>query len=283
MRAGSGHHQHRRARVQHAVDLRGRRRMLLQQVEEDDVGQRVRHPERLVGHHAWLVRFVCQADERHLKRVCASVPRVHRERPEILGIRIQRRAAWLAMTGAMAAGAGFLGFWSLSPDTRWSLTLPLLPASLVAVAIVAAREKSAVAEVAVASAFSLLAVPICLAATASLSTALAVGIAFGLVFVVGTLAARVIVLGARGGGDPRAARSTRMTVLMLTGAGTAALAATAARTLLPWTTLLAAAPGLAAGSWLAVRPPAPTRLRLVGWTLVLTSVAAALTLIASLA
>jgi hypothetical protein len=194
-----------------------------------------------------------------------------------------RAAAWLAMTGAMAAGAGFLGFWSLSPDTRWSLTLPLLPASLVAVAIVAAREKSAVAEVAVASAFSLLAVPICLAATASLSTALAVGIAFGLVFVVGTLAARVIVLGARGGGDPRAARSTRMTVLVLTGAGTAALAATAARTLLPWTTLLAAAPGLAAGSWLAVRPPAPTRLRLVGWTLVLTSVAAALTLIASLA
>ncbi|MGH9146652.1 MAG: YwiC-like family protein, partial [Vicinamibacterales bacterium] len=129
-----------------------------------------------------------------------------------------RAVAWLAMTGTMAAGAGFVGFWSLSPDTRWSLALPLLSAIFVAVAIIAEREKSAAAEVAVASAFSLLAVPICLAANASLSAALAVGIAFALVFVVGTLAARVIVLRVRGGGDPRAARSTRMTVLVLTGA-----------------------------------------------------------------
>jgi hypothetical protein len=195
----------------------------------------------------------------------------------------RRAAAWFAMTGAAAAATGFVGAWSLAPDTRWSLTLPVLPAGVAGVAIIAAREKSAAAEVAVASAFSLLAVPICLAANASLSTALAVGTAFALVFVVGTLAARAIVLDVRGGGDPRAARSTRIAVVVLTGAGSAALAATAAASVLPWTTLVAAAPGLIAGSWLAVRPPAPARLRLVGWTLVAVSAAAALMLIASLA
>lgn len=196
----------------------------------------------------------------------------------------QRRAmAWLAMTGAIAAGATLAGVWSLSPDARWSLTLPLLPASGVGVAIIAAREKSAAAEVAVASAFSLLAVPLCLAANASLGTALAVALTFALVFVVGTLAARAIVLGVRAGGDRRGARTTRIAVLVLTCAGSAALAAAAARSLLPWTTLLAAAPGLMAGSWLAVRPPAPDRLRLVGWTLVAVAAAAALALIAGLA
>jgi hypothetical protein len=50
-----------------------------------------------------------------------------------------------------------------------------------------------------------------------------------------------------------------------------------------WTTLLAITHGLLVAVALALRPPAATRLRRVGWTLVSTSTAAALTLIAMLA
>jgi hypothetical protein len=192
-------------------------------------------------------------------------------------------ATWLLITAATAVGAGLSGFWRLSPSSRWSLALPLLPAIVVAVAIIAQREKSSVAEVAVAFTFSLVAVPICLAANASTSTALAVGIAFALVFAVETLAVRAIILGVRGGGDARAVRSTRLMALVLIGAGGLVLIVASLLTPLPWNTLFAVAPGLVAGSWLAMHPPAPTRLRTVGWTLVATSAATALILMIGLA
>ena len=42
--------------------------------------------------------------------------------------------------------------------------------------------------------------------------------------------------------------------------------------LLPWTTLAAVLPGVVAAVFLVILPPPPTRLRIVGWTLVSTSV-----------
>lgn len=195
----------------------------------------------------------------------------------------RRAVAWLVFSSATAVGAGLVALWSVPLAIRYWCLLPLVPAAFLAQAIAVENEKSLPAEVAVALAFSLAAVPVCLAAGASTRTALAVGIAFASIFVSGTLAVRVIVLEVRGGGNPRKAWATRRAVLGLTSAAGAGLVAAAWYSVLPWTTLLATAPGLAAAGWLAAFPPAPTRLRAVGWTLVAAAAAAALILVAGLA
>jgi hypothetical protein len=136
--------------------------------------------------------------------------------------------------------------------------------------------------VAVALAFSLLAVPMCLAAGASAGTALAVALAFASVFVTGTLAVRVVVLGVRGGGAPRAVAATRLVVLLLVAGLVVTLGRSAPGGALSDVALIAAAPGLASAGAIAIHPPAPARLRTVGWTLVATSLAAAVLLCAAL-
>jgi hypothetical protein len=54
-----------------------------------------------------------------------------------------------------------------------------------------------------------------------------------------------------------------------------ALAALASSGALPLSVPAAAAPGLATAVLMAARPPAPTRLRAIGWTLVAVSIATA--------
>jgi hypothetical protein len=191
-----------------------------------------------------------------------------------------RALAWLGITSATAAGAGAAAWWTMAPHIRWALLLLLGPALVIGAMITRQRERSALGEMAVALAFSLAAVPVCLAAGAPASTGLAVGIAFAVTFVTGTLGVRAIVATRRG--RDLASSSTRRNLLALaTGAG-AALAVAASRMVLPWATLLAAAPGLAVATSLALFPPSPKRLRTVGWTLVAVSAGAALILIAAL-
>jgi hypothetical protein len=194
-----------------------------------------------------------------------------------------RRAGWwFGASAATTVAAGLVAWWQVPPGMRWSILLPLVPALVLGAAVSAKDEKTTRGELAAALAFSLAAVPVCLAAGATVSTALAVGITFAVVFVADTLAVRSIVLAVRGGGNPRAARSARIAVLVLTVAAAVGLAVAGLRAVLPWATLGAAAPGLAAAAWLAMLPPRPTQLRAVGWTLVGTSVIAALVLIARL-
>ena len=61
----------------------------------------------------------------------------------------------------------------------------------------------------------------------------------------------------------------------------AAVAFSFARDLLSWSTLAAMAPGLAMSLLLATRPPAPTHLRTVGWTLVSVSALTAAIVVAT--
>lgn len=190
--------------------------------------------------------------------------------------------AWLAVSGGTTLGSGIVALWLVPSGVRWSFLLPLLPTLFLAAALSAKVEKSAYGEIAVALAFSLLAIPVCLAAGASTSTAVAVGTTFASVFVTGTLSVRVIVLRTRGGGNLRTVRITRFLLFALVASIAAGLTAAGVRDVLPWTTLLAAAPGLSLAALLVARPPPPTRLRRVGWTLVSTSAAAALILIARL-
>jgi hypothetical protein len=193
-----------------------------------------------------------------------------------------RAAVCLAVAGATTIGSGIAALRWIPATARWSLLLPLLPIAFLAAALSAKDEKNAQGEIAVALAFSLVAIPICLAGGASTSTALSVGLVFASIFVTGTLGVRVSVLKVRGGGHPFEARATRSSALVLAVLTCAGLVAAGLQGLLPWTTLLAATPGLLAAVCVAGFAPSPTKLRTIGWTFVSTSGAAALILIAGL-
>ena len=194
-----------------------------------------------------------------------------------------RAIVWLALTGATTCGAAIAAVWMMPATLRWSFAIPLLPMALLAIALLARKEKSALGETAAATTFSFAAIPVCLAAGASTPTAVSVGVVFATVFVTGTLAVRLVILRARAGGNPGAVRSTRAVLMLVLATATSGMAAAIATATLPWATLPAAAPGLLLALSLAIRPVSPTRLRLVGWLLVSTSAAAVLILIAALA
>ena len=110
-----------------------------------------------------------------------------------------------------------------------------------------------------------------MAAGAPLDVAYAVAIPFALLFITTTLAVRMVILRVRGGGDPRAAAATRRVTLAIS---TVAFVVIASLTLGHWlqpAVIMAAAPGLLTAVIVAARPPAPTRLRSLGWSLVAVS------------
>jgi hypothetical protein len=169
-------------------------------------------------------------------------------------------------------GAGIAALLAVPPSARWWFAVPGVPAMVLAVAAVRGTEKTWYGETAAALAFSMAAVPAAIAGGLSPTAALALSIPFALLFVTSTLAVRVVILRVRGGGDPRAMAMTRRAALMLAAGAMIALAILTAVRLLPASVMAGAAPGLLIAAVVAVRPPAPTRLRTLGWTLVAISV-----------
>ena len=66
--------------------------------------------------------------------------------------------------------------------------------------------------------------------------------------------------------------ATRRSTFAVTGLGAAGLGWLAAAGVMPLAALTASAPGLVTVLVIAARPPRPTRLRTIGWTLVAVSV-----------
>jgi hypothetical protein len=192
----------------------------------------------------------------------------------------QRARQWLGCTLAVGVVAAVGVAVTIDAALRWSIIVPIAPAFLLAVLAARGREKSWLGEVAAAFAFSGAAVPVSLSAGASLDTAATVAIPFALLFVASTLAVRVVILQVRGGGDRQAATATRRAALSVAAGGGALLALLAAARLLPLSVLVAAAPGLLIAAAIAVRRPAPTHLRSIGWTLVAVSVVTAAIVVA---
>jgi hypothetical protein len=86
------------------------------------------------------------------------------------------------------------------------------------------------------------------------------------------------VLGKRAGGSPRLRRMTRFALVAIAAASMTRLAIATSHASIPWTMVLAVVPGLVAAVSLATWP-SPPPLKSVGWSLALTSTAAALILI----
>ena len=194
----------------------------------------------------------------------------------------QSAGRWLSGWLALVAAAGLAAASVIPPTARWSLMVPAIPAVLLAMAMIAGREKSWYGETAAATAFAGVAVPLTLSGGASLDVAWIVAIAFTLLFITTTLAVRVVVLRVRGGGDPAAAAATRRATLAISGGALAVIVAMTAAGWLAPALLIAAAPGLCTAAWVAVRPPAPNRLRPLGWSLVAVSTLTAVILVSTM-
>jgi YwiC-like protein len=191
--------------------------------------------------------------------------------------RVARRG--LMACAGIAAATGTLGVLSMDAAARWSLTVPAVPALLLGVWSIRGHEKSWYGEVTAVAMFAGLAVPVSMAAGASARSGAAIALPFAVLFVVGTLAVRMMILRVRAGGTARATAITRRSAVTVAVAGVACLAWLSGQEILPTATLLAAAPGLALALAVVARPPRPTRLRAVGWTIVATAVFAAAVLV----
>jgi hypothetical protein len=187
----------------------------------------------------------------------------------------------LASCAAIGTAAAVLSLITIEREVRWSIAVPVVPAALLGIATICGREKSWYGEIAAALAFSGLAVPVSMAAGASVTDAVAVAVPFALLFTTSTLAVRTVILRTRGGGNARATTITQRSAFAMTVAAAGSLAWLAAAQALPASTLVAAAPGLLTALAVSARPPRPTRLRTIGWTLVAVSVLTSVIVVAT--
>ncbi|MDR1990686.1 MAG: hypothetical protein LBQ09_10715, partial [Acidobacteriaceae bacterium] len=133
-------------------------------------------------------------------------------------------------------------------------------------------EKSGAGEVAASLAFAGVAVPVMTASGADPRVAVAAAIPFALFFVTSTLSVRVAIARVRGGGHPAIVAATRRAALLVAAGGAVLLAVAVDRSLLPFSALATSMPGLLTATGIAMRPPPPAKLRVVGWMLVAVSV-----------
>jgi len=181
----------------------------------------------------------------------------------------QAQRAWWWLTGMLmlATAGALLALDAMAPGLRWTFLVPALPAAGVACAAIGGREKSSLGESGAALAFAAAALPMC-AGAGRPATGAAIALAFALLFVLATLAVRVIILRTRGGGNPRAVRRTRAAAAATAGTGALIALAAASDGIVGWGAVAAIVPGVVVVSALAAFPPPPARLKRVGWSLV---------------
>ena len=190
--------------------------------------------------------------------------------------------AGVLLFGVLLAAAGIAAVMMMPGGARWSVLLPLVPTLFLVFEASSGREKAWPAEVAVATAFSLAAIPMCMAGAAPLADGALIAGAFGVNFVLATLGVRVIILRVRAGGNIRAASATRNAVFALALGALAVALTLLARHAVPPLGVAALLPGLVSGAAVAWIAPPPSQLRRVGWALVGVSTLIAVMLVVSL-
>jgi hypothetical protein len=198
-------------------------------------------------------------------------PRVQRERQD-------DAVRWFAGCATVSAALGASAFGLMTPTARVAVVVPLALAIILAALIFAHQERTTIGETVSATTLASVAIPLAVASGASMTTALTCAAAFAAGFVAATICIHAVIAHAR---YPPSTRS-RATAILVTLAVLSILVLLRSRGLVasiaPW----AAAPLLVGGVALAAVPPAARQLRVVGWTLVATTAATSLVLIAAL-
>ena len=229
-------------------------------------------------------RFTPAAVALALASVCAFI--AHEPLLVLLGqrgpraARDQRRRAWrwfVAFAGA-ALLFGAIAVATVPVAARIPLASTALLALALAAFIYAGREHTVLGESWMSATMGAFAAPLALAADASQHGAFTVAAAFVGAFVAPTVAVHAVIAFTR----KPPAYGKRLGSLVVTAATIALASAAVFGGLIVMAALWAAAPAWAAAFVLAARPPSARRLRVVGWTLVATSTAAALILIVNL-
>lgn len=187
-------------------------------------------------------------------------------------------AVWCTITVLAMVAGGVAAFQMTPASVRWAFLLPLIPATHVAVNVFRKQENCPSTQISVALAFAFATLPMCLSAGVGGVTAALIAFVFASVYVTAVLCVRSIVLSKRGGGNPAASRATRHALVLVALGSSLTMGIAVASALVPWASVTAIIPGLAAAVALATRR-SPPPLKVVGWSLALTSMAAALILI----
>lgn len=190
-------------------------------------------------------------------------------------------AVWLAACAALGAAALAGALATMPPMVKPWLLAPAIPAAAVAWLTSRRREKTWYGELVASSSLSLVAVPVAMASGATVQSALNIAVPFLALFAVTTLAVRAIIARVRGGGDVKVASAAQRGALGATVIVAVVIAAAAAIGLVDTLSMVATVPGLVTAAILSLRPPPPAKLRVVGWTLVGTSLATAVIVIAA--
>jgi hypothetical protein len=189
---------------------------------------------------------------------------------------------WVVILTAVLIVMGASAVRWMEPRDRIAVILPLVPAVYLFVAAASGKGKSIGAEVAVAIAFSLTAIPLSLLGEVPAVSGVMVALAFATNFVLATLAIRVVIAKVRGGGNPALVVTMRRSVYTLAILIPIAAALAVLRGVIPSLPLVALAPGIVVSLWIAITAPPPAKLRTVGWALVTTSAVVAALLIVTL-
>lgn len=171
-----------------------------------------------------------------------------------------RAAVRMLVLGVVAAGLGAAGCLLAPRAVQWAVLPPAALGAAFGLAVALGRERSAWGEV--------------LAAVTLAGVAFPIGIACGLggasaarAWLVWALGFTALVPPVRAIGARRRGRSSVL-IKLWPATAAAALAVALLGTVLAPIDLVALAPLLSAGVWLAVAPPDPRHLRRVGWTIV---------------
>lgn len=184
---------------------------------------------------------------------------------------------WLGLGTALAVSVAFALSTGLA---RAALAVPFALGAVVIGFVIAKRERTDAGEIVAGSALASWTLPVLLAAGVPIHLAVPAWLAWAAGFAAQTLVVRGVLASARRGAD-----APKVSLGLRAGAAVAIFALAASGRVLgamPTAALVALAPLCGAAVILAVARPTPKRVRVVGWTLVATSVLAAVLLAATL-
>jgi len=182
---------------------------------------------------------------------------------------------WVSLLGAAATGLGVLAVAGASPPTRLALLIPAAFVVVLAAAILAGRERTMAGEMCSALTLASTCLPVGIAADVPRIATLTCAVVYACAFVCATGCVHAII--AHGRQPPATATRSAAVAGAMFAIGALVWLATrgSLAPVAPW----AAAPVCATGGVLAILPPRATRLRVVGWVLVGSSLAAATILV----